>query len=257
MKKEKIYYSQVRQDEFLHKKIFKNFRGGIFLDLGAYDGKTLSNTYFFEKNLGWKGFCFEPIPEAFNELVENRNCKCYNLCIGDKKGIVEFSYFPDSPMLSGISKNLNPEDMKRESIKNSKPQTIKSKVVSIENFLSKEKIKEIHLLSLDIEGNEEKVIKSIDFEKTFIHAICLEDNYNEKKLDSFLKNKDFVLIKHAGFDKIFVNRKSKFYSRGLFFLELKANLINLFYNRFFQRIFREELGRFPRTKKLLKRILEV
>jgi len=44
------YYSQVKQDEFLHKKVFKNFKQGIFLDLGAFDGVTFSNTYFFEKN---------------------------------------------------------------------------------------------------------------------------------------------------------------------------------------------------------------
>ena len=38
------------------------------MDVGAHDGKTISNTYFFEKELGWKGICIEPILEIFKEL---------------------------------------------------------------------------------------------------------------------------------------------------------------------------------------------
>jgi hypothetical protein len=49
------YYSQVKQDKFLNEKVFKNIKNGIFLDLGAFDGKTLSNTYFFEKEIGLVG----------------------------------------------------------------------------------------------------------------------------------------------------------------------------------------------------------
>ena len=51
-----------------NKKIFKNKRDGFFLDIGANDGITLSNSYFFEKELGWKGICFEPLKNAFQKL---------------------------------------------------------------------------------------------------------------------------------------------------------------------------------------------
>lgn len=248
------YSSQVGQDKFLHEKIFKNFGGGVFLDLGAFDGITPSNTYFFEKNLNWRGFCFEPIPPVFKNLKKNRKCKCLNNCIGDKKGVVEFSFVRNNPMFSGISKNLHTENTRI--IDDEQIEIIKSKIVAIGDFLNKNKIQEIHILSLDIEGNEEKVLSAINFDNVFIHSICVEDAYNEKKLDDFLKNKGFVLLKHSGFDKIFINKKSKFFPKNSFYLRIKAETINKFYTPRMQLFFRVTLNKFPKTKNKLKKILQ-
>ncbi len=41
------YYSQYRQDEFLNKVIFKKQKNGFFIDIGAHDGITYSNSSFF------------------------------------------------------------------------------------------------------------------------------------------------------------------------------------------------------------------
>jgi hypothetical protein len=30
-------------------------RGGVFVEAGAYDGETFSNTLYLEKRLGWTG----------------------------------------------------------------------------------------------------------------------------------------------------------------------------------------------------------
>ena len=46
------FYSQYGQDKFLFENFFKEKNNGFYLDIGAHDGITLSNTYFFEK-LGW------------------------------------------------------------------------------------------------------------------------------------------------------------------------------------------------------------
>ena len=55
------YYSQLGQDRFLNENYFKNKLTGTFVDIGAHDGNTYSNSKFFE-NLGWSGLCVEPIP---------------------------------------------------------------------------------------------------------------------------------------------------------------------------------------------------
>lgn len=36
-------------------EIFKGKRDGFFIELGAYDGLTQSNTAFFEFSRGWRG----------------------------------------------------------------------------------------------------------------------------------------------------------------------------------------------------------
>ncbi len=39
----------------------------FFIDIGAFDGVEISNTYALER-MGWKGICIEPIPEVFAML---------------------------------------------------------------------------------------------------------------------------------------------------------------------------------------------
>ena len=38
------FYSQDRQDYNLENYVFKGYKNGIFVDVGAYDGKTYNNT---------------------------------------------------------------------------------------------------------------------------------------------------------------------------------------------------------------------
>jgi hypothetical protein len=42
---------------------YLNFRGGIFVELGANDGFTQSNTYYLEKFLGWRRECLPPLAQ--------------------------------------------------------------------------------------------------------------------------------------------------------------------------------------------------
>ena len=44
-----MFYSQDGQDQYLEKNIFKNFKNGFFVDVGAHDGVSINNTLYFEK----------------------------------------------------------------------------------------------------------------------------------------------------------------------------------------------------------------
>ena len=79
------YYGQYQQDKYLD-KLFKGKSNGTFVDIGAHDGLTFSNSYFFEKERNWKGVCLEPIPEIFAKLNETRNCIKINGCVSNKVG---------------------------------------------------------------------------------------------------------------------------------------------------------------------------
>lgn len=47
-------------------------KGGFFVEVGAVDGEYLSNTLYFEKELGWTGLLIEPNPNMFQELLLKR-----------------------------------------------------------------------------------------------------------------------------------------------------------------------------------------
>ena len=45
---------------------------GLFVEFGARDGWRESNTYFFEKSLGWRGLLLEADPRQVMQLHANR-----------------------------------------------------------------------------------------------------------------------------------------------------------------------------------------
>src|SRR4030095_6950761 len=80
------FHSQVGQDRFLLENFFRGKRGGVFVDIGAYDGETFSNSLFFERTMGWTGLCVEPLPSAFQKLKATRKAICENVCVAEFEG---------------------------------------------------------------------------------------------------------------------------------------------------------------------------
>src|SRR4051812_26857466 len=104
------YYSQCGQDRFIDQQVFKERTQGTFMEIGAYDGVTFSNTVAFERFRNWTGICIEPIPERFHMLAANRKAICRQVCLSDKPGNVEFTVVdggPDFAMFSGIKSALS------------------------------------------------------------------------------------------------------------------------------------------------------
>lgn len=83
------FTSQVGQDKWVC-EFFNYKKNGYFIDLGANDGIWLSNTYYLEKELGWKGLCIEPGQTPFNALRSNRSCTCLRKFISDSDGVRDF-----------------------------------------------------------------------------------------------------------------------------------------------------------------------
>ena len=52
---------------------YLNFDNGFYIECGANDGITQSNTYKLEKDKNWKGLLIEPSLFAYQKCVNNRN----------------------------------------------------------------------------------------------------------------------------------------------------------------------------------------
>ena len=85
------YYSQQGEDIYIHRNfINKQVPDGIFVELGAMNGITYSNTKFFEDTLQMSGTLIEPTSQYF-ELLNNRpKCKNYNSAVNYTKNKVSF-----------------------------------------------------------------------------------------------------------------------------------------------------------------------
>lgn len=192
------YYSQYDQDKIVD-LYFKSKKNGFFLDLGAHDGISCSNTYFFEKERNWTGICVEPIPDVYKLLTENRKSINYNVCISDKDGIVNFRRVNGAPeMLSGILEFMPSEHIDRInhecSLYNGSFEDIKVESKNINSILMKHGNPKIDFLSIDTEGAEFSILKTIDFEKNQIEFLTVENNNSSDEIRKYLKNKGYKLI---------------------------------------------------------------
>jgi hypothetical protein len=59
-----MFYSQDNQDAYLENNIFKGYKNGFYVDVGAHDGVSFNNTLYFEKNNNWTGINIEPIKKC-------------------------------------------------------------------------------------------------------------------------------------------------------------------------------------------------
>ena len=216
------FHSQYQQDEYLEHNVFNEYKNGVFMDIGAHDGVSLNNTLYFEKQHNWTGLNVEPIKSVYDKLTVNRpSCINLNCAVSDIDGTAQFYCNTGyTEMLSGLKNNydqrhftrLNREN--RES--NSVTQVIDVETKRIDTICDTYNIKRIHYLTIDVEGAEFEVIKSINFDKVFIDVIEFENNYDDasKPIITYLESKNFIVI-HKNLDIFMINKASEFYRKKL------------------------------------------
>lgn len=206
------FYSQNGQDQYLHEHFFKKTRNGVFVDIGAHDGVTYSNTCFFEKEMGWTGVCVEPMPIRFAELQKNRACICVNGCATDWNGPGQFilvsSPNVDIEMLSVLERKCSNIHLKRIKSRISKfggsYQIVDVNCFRFNDLLEKNNLNHIDLLSIDTEGGELDILNTIDFSRFTIDVILVEDNYRDGSIEKFLISKGFSYEIQMKQDLIFI-----------------------------------------------------
>ena len=175
----------------LDKRMLKyfNYRNGFYIECGANDGVNQSNTWYFEKTLGWKGLLIEPVEEVFDELKKNRSKRNFFF----KKALRPFSY-----KYKNVFLKINPKDsLSTRSTTDDIDSRVQIKVQSSNlNFLL-DKIKApkiIDFFSLDVEGDEFQVLKGINFKK-YTFSYILVESYELKKLKNFFNNYNYKYVK--------------------------------------------------------------
>lgn len=183
----------------------------FYVDIGANDGITVSNTAYFDMDMGWKGVCIEPHPTAFKKLEQNRpNSINLNICISNENGIVDFlSIDGYSEMLSGIQKYYHPDHVNRLerelSERGGSKQVLKINSRTLENVLDEYNVKKVDYLSIDTEGSEYQILNSINFDAVDIRIISTE-NSGRKDIKGFLDNKGYSLATICCGDEIYYKR---------------------------------------------------
>ena len=161
-----IFFSQFGEDKWLiENKILPE--KGFFLDLGAGHWQNLSNTLWLEMH-GWDGVCVDADIRQLTGLLEHRKTVVFGV-VDVKLGLKDFYMNND---LADISR-LIPAG-------NEKKITIAS--FNIRDLVKHFSIEKIDLLSLDIEGLEDVILKQMFYDVELYPRVIIVE-YNTSGVD--------------------------------------------------------------------------
>lgn len=164
---------------------------GFFIELGANDGITQSNTAFFEFYRGWKGLLIEPSVEKYEQCIINRPSSIVQnyACVDSIYQLAHiYGDFNGSLMSSVNGSRLNSS------------QLLQVSTITLEKLLDKYAApgQIIDLLSLDTEGYELPILKGLNLDKYRPRYMLIEiytKDFNE--IVSFLLSHNYML--HSNF----------------------------------------------------------
>jgi len=170
--------SQLGQDVFA--LYFSDFKlSGTFLEIGAADGVTLSNTYILEKYFNWTGILCEPAFGWRDALKNNRSAELIFDAIWSVSGeILEFREVVQKEY-STISK-LSGNDQHAQLRNHGNDYLVKS--LSLPDLIQQCRIpSDLDYLSIDTEGSEFDILKNVDFGIFQPRVITVEHNFTQNR----------------------------------------------------------------------------
>ncbi len=245
-------YSQSGEDVVVD-SILNRQKKGFYVDIGAFHPKVFSNTYLFYKR-GWRGVCVEPNPEAKwkFEMVRPRDTfvnvgvtssmdmstrgapNPYSRVPVSRKARMDMfradlvgtsaskplhflKYFVfDEGATNTFSAEVAEENKKvgRKLVK-----TIQIPVMEINSLLKKyvPQKQKIDLLSIDVEGMDEQILKSIDWKKWSPEVVVCEEirrtqelkNSRNQDVEDFLGEKGYKMVGMTGYSVIYKKSRLK------------------------------------------------
>jgi len=193
------------QDLFVRWKLEDKLQG-YFVEFGASDGVSLSNSYGLELYRAWHGVLAEPARIWQQALRKNRRAEIDSRCVWTRSG--ETLVFNEAPVAEfSTIHEFSQKDAHAEMRTDGTSYEVSS--VSLNDLLLEHRAPPIiDYLSVDTEGSELSILSELDFSKYTFRVITLEHNYtdNRPKLFELLTSRGYrrVFPEFSGFDDWYV-----------------------------------------------------
>lgn len=186
--------AEFRQDLFVLSEL--NFKkDGYFVEFGATNGISTSNTYLLDKQFGWRGILAEPAKRWHKALKNNRSCCIDTSCVWSTSNQVLQFQEEEIGECSGVAGfNL----LKAEKKHNRPRKAYDVSTISLTDLLIKYGAPAVvDYLSIDAEGSEYEILKTFDFSKFTFKVITCEHGYTQSR------ERIFNLLTRHGYERTF------------------------------------------------------
>jgi FkbM family methyltransferase len=232
-------YSQCGEDKILD-HLFRAFdKSKIrYLDIGTNDPIVINNTYLFYRD-GAVGVCVEPNPVLYKKIKEKRpRDTCLNLGIGEQDGEAADFYLMSSHTLNTFSKE-EAQDLHKGGVYTIVG-VIQVPLRSINSIVEEHFDIAPDLVSIDVEGWNEKIVRTFDFNRCRPFCFCVEtltfsDCFTGQRLTGifeFFEANNYSLYADTHINSIFIDNKAlpdnkllpdrKDYSHGLIISDTRS-----------------------------------
>lgn len=171
-------YSDTGEDDYILRQFPEGYIGTA-VDVGAGDGKTISNTLLLEEK-GWNVLCIEPNPDFEQELKALRKNVVMSACLAQAGEEDFYSYHNPGGLHREVVATVGPlSERFREMFcgdASREPTIRKAKVSTLNELLAGWEHRDpIDFISIDVDGREHEVLAGLDFNRWRPRMVLIED----------------------------------------------------------------------------------
>lgn len=172
-------YAELAQDVMVL-SLLGDSSPGWFVEFGAMNGETASNSLLFERHHAWQGIVAEPALRFHAHLGINRHCRIDHRAVYSiSDQILDFKEVDHHAGLSVLSEFID-SDHHAASRKSDHGPTYSVRSVSLNDLLTEHKAPyNIDYISMDTEGSELAILREFDFAKHDVKIWTIEHNFNQ------------------------------------------------------------------------------
>lgn len=203
----KINFSQTGE-EIVIQWILKDIKQGFYLDVGCHHPYKISNTFQLYIN-GWHGIAIDANPTLIEKWKRKRkNDIPLVAAISDEEKEVTFYEFKESEV-NTMDEGMVQEWKQKFNYRSERKLTTQTLTSILDKYLPENQ--KIDLLTVDVEGNDFNVIKSIDLSKYRPKLIVVEihgfdlSNIEENEIYQYLVTQQYTLVSFATMNGYFLD----------------------------------------------------
>ena len=214
------HYSQHGEDLVLLPMLLRasGFRPGTFVEIGAFDGVTLSNTLLLERCYNWTGLLVEADPRNYRQLARSRRraAKVHSgVCRASRGGTMRIQSTGKS-----TSRQVGTTTAYSALFGSGTNRTVSVPCKPLSQIMAdhglgsqRDRESGVTLLSLDVEGAEVSVLETVDPSVFSIVLVEADGGAHDKRVDEVLTRANLTLFREIRSGPIHFGGVSRVYVR--------------------------------------------